>query len=150
MAQYEIGYRTPKASVVKSIANALNVREETFLMPNDTVVDFIRTLIWYDWEHGSPFQDLSESPECFSFRLRLSCSHPAVKALLSDWRIHRRLSMGKLKPPSILSGCFNGLHSPCKHLLIDFSSSLCYHSYSFVMARSLTAIYLFFAFLRFK
>ena len=89
MAQYEIGYRTPKASVVKSIANALNVREETFLMPNDTVVDFIRTLIWYDWEHSSPFQDLSESPECFSFRLRLSCSHPAVKALLSDWRIHR-------------------------------------------------------------
>mgnify|MGYP002627785556 FL=1 len=89
MAQYETGYRTPKAGVVKSIAKALNVREETFLMPNDTVVDFIRTLIWYDWEHDSPFQDLSESPECFSFRLRLSCSHPFIKALLSDWRIHR-------------------------------------------------------------
>ena len=53
------------------------------------MVDFIRTLIWYDWEHDSPFQDLSESPECFSFRLRLSCSHPVIKALLSDWRIHR-------------------------------------------------------------
>lgn len=89
IAQYEIGYRIPKADVVKSIAKVLNVSEDTFFMPNDTVVDFIRTLIWYDWEHDSPFQAPSESLQCFSFRLRLSCSHPVVKALLSDWRTHR-------------------------------------------------------------
>lgn len=29
------------------------------------------------------------STQCFLLRIRLSCSHPAVKALLADWRIHR-------------------------------------------------------------
>lgn len=58
-------------------------------MPNDTIVDLIRTLIWYDWEHSLPFQDFGDSTQCFLLRIRLSCSHPAVKALLADWRIHR-------------------------------------------------------------
>lgn len=66
-----------------------NVREETFYMPNDTIVDLIRTLIWYDWEHSLPFQDFGDSTQCFLLRIRLSCSHPAVKALLADWQIHR-------------------------------------------------------------
>lgn len=52
IAQYETGYRTPKAEIVEKIAKVLNVREETFYMPNDTIVDLIRTLIWYDWEHA--------------------------------------------------------------------------------------------------
>ena len=46
-------------------------------------------LIWYDWEHSLPFQDFGDSTQCFLLRIRLSCSHPAVKALLADWRIHR-------------------------------------------------------------
>lgn len=62
---------------------------KTFYMPNDTIVDLIRTLIWYDWEHSLPFQDFGDSTQCFLLRIRLSCSHPAVKALLADWRIHR-------------------------------------------------------------
>lgn len=45
--------------------------------------------IWYDWEHSLPFQDFGDSTQCFLLRIRLSCSHPAVKALLADWRIHR-------------------------------------------------------------
>ena len=45
IAQYETGYRTPKAEIVEKIAKVLNVREETFYMPNDTIVDLIRTLI---------------------------------------------------------------------------------------------------------
>ena len=89
IAQYETGYRTPKAEIVEKIAKVLNVREETFYMPNDTIVDLIRTLIWYDWEHSLPFQDFGDSTQCFLLRIRLSCSHPAVKALLADWRIHR-------------------------------------------------------------
>ena len=36
-----------------------------------------------------PFQDFGDSTQCFLLRIRLSCSHPAVKALLADWRIHR-------------------------------------------------------------
>lgn len=89
IAQYETGYRTPKAEIVEKIAKVLNVREETFYMPNDTIVDLIRTLIWYDWKHSLPFQDFGDSTQCFLLRIRLSCSHPAVKALLADWRIHR-------------------------------------------------------------
>ena len=88
-ALYETGYRTPKAEIVEKIAKVLNVREETFYMPNDTIVDLIRTLIWYDWEHSLPFQDFGDSTQCFLLRIRLSCSHPAVKALLADWQIHR-------------------------------------------------------------
>lgn len=78
-----------KAEIVEKIAKVLNVREETFYMPNDTIVDLIRTLIWYDWEHSLPFQDFGDSTQCFLLRIRLSCSHPAVKALLADWQIHR-------------------------------------------------------------
>ena len=77
------------AEIVEKIAKVLNVREETFYMPNDTIVDLIRTLIWYDWEHSLPFQDFGDSTQCFLLRIRLSCSHPAVKALLADWQIHR-------------------------------------------------------------
>lgn len=89
IAQYEIGYRTPKTEIAKRIAKVLDVREETLFMPNDTIVDFIRTLLWYDWEHSSPFQDFGDGTQCFWLRIRLSCSHPVVKALLADWRIHR-------------------------------------------------------------
>ena len=64
-------------------------RPALFAMPNDTIVDLIRTLIWYDWEHSLPFQDFGDSTQCFLLRIRLSCSHPAVKALLADWQIHR-------------------------------------------------------------
>ena len=96
IAQYETGYRTPKAEIVEKIAKVLNVREETFYMPNDTIVDLIRTLIWYDWEHSLPFQDFGDSTQCFLLRIRLSCSHPAVKALLADWQIHK---------PRIVRGC---------------------------------------------
>ena len=40
-------------------------------------------------EYSLPFQDFGDSTQCFLLRIRLSCSHPAVKALLADWRIHR-------------------------------------------------------------
>mgnify|MGYP000346853725 CR=1 FL=1 len=52
IAQYESGFRTPKGSRTKEIAKALNVREENFLTRAETPEDIIRTLIWYDWEHG--------------------------------------------------------------------------------------------------
>ena len=52
IAQYESGFRTPKESRTKEIAKALNVREENFFTRAETPEDIIRTLIWYDWEHG--------------------------------------------------------------------------------------------------
>lgn len=35
-----------------SLAKALNVRKENFFTRAETPEDIIRTLIWYDWEHG--------------------------------------------------------------------------------------------------
>lgn len=34
-------------------------------------------------------EKIEDSTQCFLLRIRLSCSHPAVKALLADWQIHR-------------------------------------------------------------
>lgn len=52
IAQYESGFRTPKESRTKEIARALNIREENFFTRGETPEDIIRTMIWYDWEHG--------------------------------------------------------------------------------------------------
>ena len=52
IAQYESGFRKPKESRTKEIAKALNIREENFFTRAETPEDIIRTMIWYDWEHG--------------------------------------------------------------------------------------------------
>ena len=52
IAQYEMGFRTPKESRIEEIAKVLNVREENFCIRADTPEDIIRLLIWFDWEHG--------------------------------------------------------------------------------------------------
>ena len=52
IAQYEMGFRTPKESRIKEIAEVLNVREENFFIRADTPENIIRLLIWFDWEHG--------------------------------------------------------------------------------------------------
>ena len=52
IAQYEMGYRSTKASRLKENAKAMNIREEIFLMPDETPIDLLRILIWYDWESG--------------------------------------------------------------------------------------------------
>lgn len=41
-----------KESKTPEIARLLNVREENFFTKLETPKDFIRTLIWYDWQHG--------------------------------------------------------------------------------------------------
>lgn len=52
--------------------------------------NIIARLLSCDIYCGSlPFQDFGDSTQCFLLRIRLSCSHPAVKALLADWQIHR-------------------------------------------------------------
>ena len=56
IAQYEMGYRCPKADRLKEIAKAMNIREEAFLMPDETPIDLLRILIWYDWEHEGVLQ----------------------------------------------------------------------------------------------
>ena len=52
IAQYESGFRTPKEDRIQEIAGVLNVRKENFFTRAETPEDIIRTLIWYDWEHG--------------------------------------------------------------------------------------------------
>lgn len=44
IAQYEMGYRSPKANRLKEIAKAMNIREEIFLMPDETPIDLLRIL----------------------------------------------------------------------------------------------------------
>lgn len=39
-----------------AIAKAMNIREEIFLMPDETPIDLLRILIWYDWEHEGVLQ----------------------------------------------------------------------------------------------
>lgn len=34
----------------------MNIREEIFLMPDETPIDLLRILIWYDWEHEGVLQ----------------------------------------------------------------------------------------------
>ena len=47
---------SPKANRLKEIAKAMNIREEIFLMPDETPIDLLRILIWYDWEHEGVLQ----------------------------------------------------------------------------------------------
>ena len=56
IAQYEMGYRRPKTDRLKEIAKAMNIREETFLMPDETPIELLRILIWYDWKHEGVLQ----------------------------------------------------------------------------------------------
>ena len=35
---------------------SMNIREEIFLMPDETPIDLLRILIWYDWEHEGVLQ----------------------------------------------------------------------------------------------
>ena len=56
IAQYEMRYRSQKANRLKEIAKAMNIREEIFLMPDETPIDLLRILIWYDWEHEGVLQ----------------------------------------------------------------------------------------------
>ena len=42
--------------VQAEIAKAMNIREEIFLMPDETPIDLLRILIWYDWEHEGVLQ----------------------------------------------------------------------------------------------
>ena len=56
IAQYEIGYRVPKASLLKEIAKVLDVKEETFFVSDKFLPDILRTIMWYDFEHRRTFK----------------------------------------------------------------------------------------------
>lgn len=101
IAQYEMGYRSPKANRLKEIAKAMNIREEIFLMPDETPIDLLRILIWYDWEHEGVLQLATSrtantppgktvSPIIYSEQLPLN-------RLLLDWADKKHsLSVGKI------------------------------------------------------
>ena len=56
IAQYEIGYRVPKPSLLKEIAKVLDVKEETFFVSDKYLLDILRTIMWYDFEHRRSFK----------------------------------------------------------------------------------------------
>lgn len=92
---------SPKANRLKEIAKAMNIREEIFLMPDETPIDLLRILIWYDWEHEGVLQLATSrtantpprktvSPIIYSEQLPLN-------RLLLDWADKKRsLSVRKI------------------------------------------------------
>ena len=48
IAQYEMGYRSPKANRLKEIAKAMNIREEIFLMPDETPIGNMK--VFCNWQ----------------------------------------------------------------------------------------------------
>lgn len=51
IAQYEIGYRTPKRNLIKNIAHALNVPETILsIEENESLQTLLRQLLWLDQE----------------------------------------------------------------------------------------------------
>ena len=62
IAQYEIGYRVPKPSLLKEIAKVLDVKEETFFVSDKFLPDILRTIMWYDFESRNLPPALSQNP----------------------------------------------------------------------------------------
>ena len=56
IAQYEMGYRVPKALLLKEIARVLDVQEDTFFLKDQYLFDILRTIMWYDFEHRGTFE----------------------------------------------------------------------------------------------
>lgn len=40
----------------RCVVDCATIREEIFLMPDETPIDLLRILIWYDWEHEGVLQ----------------------------------------------------------------------------------------------
>ena len=69
IAQYEMGYRTPKRDQLNKIANALNVSEKTLSLDGDeTLRKLLQTLFWLDQEDASLIE--------LSFRNKENCPRP--------------------------------------------------------------------------
>ena len=74
IAQYEMGYRTPKHDQLNKIANALNVSEKTLSLEGDeTLWKLLQTLFWLDQEDSRALRD-SGKQSLRSVRKR-SCFH---------------------------------------------------------------------------
>lgn len=63
IAQYEIGYRIPKPSLLKEIAQVLDVQEDTFFLRDKYLLDILRTIMWYDFEHRKTFNLATVTPD---------------------------------------------------------------------------------------
>ena len=65
IAQYEMGYRTPKRDQLNKIANALNVSEKTLSLDGDeTLRKLLQTLFWLDQEDASLIELIPASKYC--------------------------------------------------------------------------------------
>ena len=78
IAQYEMGYRSPKANRLKEIAKAMNIREEIFLMPDETPIDLLRILQLATSRTANTPPGKTVSPIIYSEQLPLN-------RLLLDW-----------------------------------------------------------------
>ncbi len=138
IAQYEIGYRVPKPSLLKEIAKVLDVKEETFFVSDKYLLDILRTIMWYDFEHRRSFKlaevtlDASIAPiESKTIELRgnacttwgdsiapapatvLWMNVPLVNDLMREWLTRKQeLASHAITKSEYLNGCSNGLLPP--------------------------------------
>ena len=102
IAQYEIGYRVPKPSLLKEIAKVLDVKEETFFVSDKFLPDILRTIMWYDFEHRRSFK-LTETT--------LDASIAPIESKTIELRGNACTTWGDSalsQNPSISNGCSNG------------------------------------------
>ena len=100
IAQYEMGYRTPKRDQLNKIAHALNVPEEMFsLEAEETLQALLHNLLWLDQDDTTLIE--------LSLRNKENCPRPckqtqkgyvaivihneAVQNFLRDWRTEKSL-----------------------------------------------------------
>ena len=100
IAQYEMGYRTPKRDQLNKIAHALNVPEERIsLEADETLQTLLHNLLWLDQDHITLIElHLLNKENCLRpcNRRRKSSvviviHDEAVQNFLRDWRTEKSL-----------------------------------------------------------
>ena len=95
IAQYEMGYRTPKRDQLNKIANALNVSEKTLSLDGDeTLRKLLQTLFWLDQEDASLIELIPASKYCNlseNGHVSIVIHDTAFQELLTNWNTEKSL-----------------------------------------------------------
>ena len=95
IAQYEMGYRTPKRDQLNKIAHALNVSEEMLsLEADETLRKLLQTLFWLDQEDTSLIELIPASNHCNlseNGHVSIVIHDKAFQELLTSWNTEKSL-----------------------------------------------------------
>ena len=95
IAQYEMGYRTPKRDQLNKIANALNVSEKTLSLDGDeTLRKLLQTLFWLDQEDATLIELIPASKHCNlseNGHVSIVIHDTAFQELLTSWNTEKSL-----------------------------------------------------------